>query len=158
MGDPAHSRRQKANLRLMTRVGELSRILPDFSGVVLVTRKGQIVLREAAGIADAETGELLTPESVFQICSVSKQVTAAAVLALREDGVLDLHVPIARWITEAPASWTGITLHHLLSCTSGLGHWDVVPGFDVSHPLQPGDYLSQLVEQPLLFAPGSGWS
>lgn len=136
----------------------LSRSLPGFSGAALVTRGGEVVLRDAAGIADVGTGELLTPESIFQICSVSKQIAVAGTLALCEDGILDLRAPIARWIREAPSGWSGITLHHLLSNTSGLGHWDVVPGFDALDPPDTAEYLSRLIEQPLLFAPGTGWS
>lgn len=125
---------------------------------MLVTSTGRVLLREAAGIADAETGERLAPESIFQLCSVSKQFTAAAVLALCEDGVLELHTPIARWITEAPAAWAPITLHHLISCTSGLGHWNVVPEFNPLSPMGPEEYVGRLAQQPLLFAPGSRWS
>lgn len=136
----------------------LSRTLPGFSGAVLVAREGRVVLREAAGVADSETGEPLTPDSIFQICSVSKQIAAAAVLALCEDGVLDLHAPIGTWISEIPSGWAGITPHHLLSNTSGLGHWEVVPGFDALDAPGVEEYFGQLVEQPLLFAPGTGWS
>lgn len=143
----------------MTEGGELPRILPNFSGAALLTREGQVLLREATGVADVETGERLTPESIFQLCSLSKQVTAAAVLVLCEAGVLDLHAPLARWISEIPAEdWPPITLHHVLSCTSGLGHWDVVPGFDPLNPMATGEFLDQFVRLPLLFAPGRRWS
>ncbi|WP_051451308.1 serine hydrolase domain-containing protein [Actinospica robiniae] len=140
------------------RFGVLSQTLPGFSGAVLVTRENRVVLREAVGVADSVTGEPLAPDSIFQICSVSKQITAVAALVLCEDGVLDLRAPISRWIVEAPPSWRQITLHHLLSNTSGLGHWDVVPGFDALHSLGVDEYVSRLAEQPLLFAPGTKWS
>ena len=135
----------------------ISELLPGFSGAVLVTRDGRAVLREAAGIADVETGEELTPDSIFQICSVSKQFAAASVLLSVEDGLLDLRAPISSYLPEAPEAWSGITLHHLLSNSSGLGHWDVVPGFDAEHPYTADEYLPLLAEQPLLFEPGTGW-
>lgn len=134
--------------------------MPDISGLggaALVTRGGRVVLREAAGIADAGTGRPCTPETCFRIASVSKQFTAASVMLLVEDGALDLHEPIARWLADVPESWRQITLHQLLSCTSGLGHWQAVPGFEFERPGTPDEYLARLAQQPLLFAPGTGW-
>jgi CubicO group peptidase (beta-lactamase class C family) len=135
----------------------LPELLPGFAGAVLVTRGGRPVLREAAGVADAATGQLLTPESIFQLCSVSKQFTAAAVLLLAEDGALDLHAPIATHLPEAPEAWAAITPHHLISNTSGLGHWEAVPEFDAMDPLGPQALVAELVKAPLRFEPGTGW-
>ena len=142
----------------MTETGVLTELLPGFSGVVLVTREGRTVLREAAGLADTTTGSLVTPESIFQLCSVSKQFTAASVLLLAEDGKLDLHEPIKRWLPEAPEGWSAITPHHLISNTSGFVHWWPLPGFDPEQPFTPSELLRLLAEQPLLFAPGTGWN
>ena len=129
-----------------------------FGGAVLVTRGGRPLVRAAAGVADAATARPLTPETVFQLCSVSKQFTAAAVLLLAEDGALDLHEPIVRHLPEAPPAWSAVTAHHLIGHTSGLGHWDTVPGFDACKALGAEAYLAELVEQPLLFEPGASWS
>jgi len=128
------------------------------SGAVLVTRGGRVVLRVAAGIADADTGVPCTPETCFRIASVSKQFTAAAIMLLVEDGALDLHEPIAQSLAHCPEEWRDITLHQLLTCTSGLGHWHAVPDFDLEDPGTPDEYLARLARQPLLFAPGNGWS
>jgi CubicO group peptidase (beta-lactamase class C family) len=143
----------------MTATGEflLADLLPGFSGALLLTRGGRPVLREAVGIADAGTEKPVTPETIFQICSVGKQFAAAAVLLLCEDGELDLRTPIGRWLPEAPATWDRITLHHLISNTSGLGHWEVVPDLNWEQRPSPEQYLARLAKRPLLFAPGTAW-
>src|SRR5690606_24638591 len=66
-------------------------------------------------------------ETRYQLASVSKQFTAAAALLLVEDGTLVLDDPVVRWIDGCPEEWRDITLHHLLTHTSGLGHWDDYP-------------------------------
>jgi CubicO group peptidase (beta-lactamase class C family) len=115
------------------------------------------VLREAAGLADAATGQTLSPESIFQLCSVSKQFTAASVLLLAEDGALDLAAPIGEYLPNLPESWAAITPHHLISNTSGIGHWEAVPGFDAMNPLDPQQLLAEVIKAPLRFEPGTSW-
>ena len=141
----------------MAETGALAELLPEFSGVVLVTRDGRPVLREAAGPADASTGRPVTPDSIFQLCSVSKQFAAASVLLLAQDGALDLHEPITRYLPEVPGSWSAITPHHLISNTSGFVHWQEFPGTDAAGSFTGPELLGLLADQPLLFAPGTGW-
>lgn len=92
----------------------------QFMGVVLVTRGDQVLLREAYGPADSETGAANTPDSRFRLASVSKQFTAAAILRLQDEGRLSVDDPVCRWISPCPAGWEDIRLTHLLSHTSGL--------------------------------------
>ena len=91
-----------------------------FSGAVLVARGDEVLFRGAYGLADRGTGEPLTPESRFRIASLSKQFTAAAVLQLQDKGVLSVDDPVCRWIEPCPEAWRAVTLHHLLSHTSGV--------------------------------------
>jgi CubicO group peptidase (beta-lactamase class C family) len=90
----------------------------------------------------------------YQLASVSKQFTAAAVLLLAADGVLSLDDPVERWV----GGWPGITLHHLLTHTSGIGHWRDYPMIDLARWVQPGDLLETFHRVPLRYAPGQGWS
>lgn len=110
-----------------------------FRGVAVATRDGRPVTTVTGGGA--------TPETRFLVASVSKNVAATLALRLVERGVLDLHAPLA----VAPPAWAGITLHHLLSNSSGLGHWDDVPGVD---PLGATP-LEAVLRAPLLSAPGT---
>jgi CubicO group peptidase (beta-lactamase class C family) len=131
--------------------------LDGFSGAVLVTRGGSTLVRAAAGMADVQAGVGCTPDTRFQIASVSKQFTAAAVMLLVESGVLSLGEPITAWLPDIPAHWRHVTLHQLLTHTSGLGHWRDVPGFDDSRPGTSAEFLAQFAAVPLHSAPGSAW-
>lgn len=96
-------------------------------------------------------------KSRFQLASVSKQFTAAALLLLVEEGTLLLEDPISRWIDGCPKQWRDITLHHLLSHTSGLGHWDDYPMIDLGQRVEPSELLKTFHSVPLQFPPGAGW-
>ncbi|MEU5791598.1 serine hydrolase domain-containing protein [Micromonospora purpureochromogenes] len=98
-----------------------------------------------------------TPRTRFQIASLSKQFTAAAVLLLAERGALRLDDPIGRWIGGCPPSWHDITLHHLLSHTSGLGHWHDYPMIDLARRVEPADLLETFYSVAPLFPPGERW-
>ena len=97
-------------------------------------------------------------ETRYQLASVSKQFTAAAALLLVEDGVVALDDPVGRWIDGCPEEWRDITLHHLLTHTSGLGHWDDYPMIDLAQRVEPGELIRTFHYVPLQYPPGEGWS
>ncbi|MEU4479501.1 serine hydrolase domain-containing protein [Micromonospora sp. NPDC023966] len=124
-------------------------------GVLLVARGDDLQVERVAGRADA--GSPCTPSTRFQIASISKQMAAAAVLLLAERGALRLDDPIGRWLPDPPAAWSGITPHHLLTHTSGLGHWEDYPMIDLAAPAEPDKLLAVFAGLPPLFAPGTRW-
>lgn len=91
-----------------------------FSGAILAARDGEVVA--ATGVSWADTGRTTpnTPATLFEIASLSKQFTAAAVLRLQQDGVLTIDDPIAKHLPGVPESCSGITIRHLLQHTSGI--------------------------------------
>jgi CubicO group peptidase (beta-lactamase class C family) len=91
-----------------------------FSGVVLIAKDGKPLVRRAYGFADWRTRVPNTPETAFMLYSNTKQFTAAAILLLRDRGKLALDDPIARHLGDCPPEWEPVTLHHLLSHTSGI--------------------------------------
>ena len=111
------------------------RPVDSLHGTVMVTRDGSVVADLAGGLADIEAGVPCTSGTRFQLCSVSKQFTAAAVLLLVESGSLDLREPVDRWLPETPPQWRQVTLHHLLSHTAGIPHWLEAPGLDPAEPM-----------------------
>jgi len=127
----------------------------DFSGVAVTQRGGVIVTELAAGMADRDLGLPCTPQTRFQIASVSKQFTAAAVLLLASQSRLSLDDPVSRWFSGCPQEWQAITVHQLLTHTSGLGHWDNFPAVDPFRPIEPAQEMSIFQQQPLVSAPGS---
>lgn len=94
----------------------------------------------------------------FQIASVSKQFTAAALLLLADRGVLSVDDAVHRWLDGCPASWNSITVHHLLTHTAGLVHWRHIPELDLATPIAAGEELRIFQDAPLLCAPGERYS
>lgn len=91
-----------------------------------VRRGGESLLSRGYGQAEMEHGIPITPATVFEAGSVSKQVTAAAILLLAERGKLSLDDTLQRWFPEIPKYAEPITLRHLMLHTSGLRDWGVV--------------------------------
>jgi CubicO group peptidase (beta-lactamase class C family) len=133
------------------------RTVDGLCGVVVVVRAGSVVLELAAGPADVEAGAECTPQTRFQIASVSKQFVAAAVMLLAESGKVALDEPVDRWLPGCGPQWRQVTLHHLLTHTSGIGHWGDAPGFDPSQPMNPDQRLALIQQAPLLTVPGTRW-
>lgn len=90
-----------------------------FNGTVLIAREGSTVFERHVGFADAATGRAITSRTSFNLASVSKHITAFAVLLLAHEGKLSLHDPLVRHIPEL-GRHDGVTLDHLLSHTSGI--------------------------------------
>jgi CubicO group peptidase (beta-lactamase class C family) len=65
--------------------------------------------------------------------------------------------PIGRWINRTPPSWSAITVHHLLTHTSGLGHWPEYPDVNLYGGEEPEREITALQSRDLLFPPGSRW-
>lgn len=130
----------------------VSRFAEDgFTGAVLVARDGAIVAEMAVGHADLEGTVPNTPETLFEIASLTKQFTAAAVLKLVEEGKLRLDDPISKHLPGVPENCRAITIEHLLRHTSGIpgtnshGHGDdidvVLPTFLQGGPRhEPGTH------------------
>lgn len=101
----------------------LSGIFPDNEpgAAVLVLRGGETVFEKCYGLADLQTGEKITPETSFNIASVSKQFTAVAVLQLCSQGLLSLDDEVKMHFPEyTDPIWDGVCIRHLLSHSSGL--------------------------------------
>jgi CubicO group peptidase (beta-lactamase class C family) len=89
-----------------------------------VSKDGRVVLERAYGMADLESAAPMTPATVVHAASISKQVTALAVLLLARDGKLSLDDDVSRYLPELPdyraSTSTPITIRRLLSHSSGL--------------------------------------
>ncbi len=99
---------------------------PTGAGCTLGVRFGGSALTRAFGMADVERAVPLAPASIVEAGSVSKQVTAVAILQLMDAGALALEDDIRRWFPELPAYGHPITVRHLLTHTSGLRDWGAV--------------------------------
>ena len=122
-----------------------------FSGAVLIARGGEILLNEGYGFADKEQGAPMTPDTVVDIGSVTKQFTAAAILVLSDQGKLDVEDSIGRFFPNLPEDKSGITIHHLLTHTAGLV--DGVGDGDFDH-IPTEEFFRRVFDSELLSAPG----
>jgi len=98
---------------------------PNSPGCALaVIKEGHIIYEHGYGMANLELGVPITPKSVFDIGSVSKQFTAMSTLLLMQDGKLSLDDDIRKYLPEMPDYGARITIRHLLYHTSGLRDYD----------------------------------
>lgn len=93
-----------------------------------VSYRDQLVLERAWGMAELEHGVPITPATIFEAGSVSKQFTTAAVILLALDGKLSLDDDVRRHVPEVPDYGAPITLRHLITHTSGLKDWGAIAG------------------------------
>jgi CubicO group peptidase (beta-lactamase class C family) len=92
-----------------------------FNGSVLVSKAGKVIYKRSLGFLDRAKKELLTDSSMFQLASVSKVITATAVLMLHERGLLDIKKPVNDYFPDFP--YLGITVQELLNHRSGLPNY-----------------------------------
>lgn len=127
-------------------------------GVLWVHQGGVPVYEGYFGAANRRSGALFQEDTLFDIGSMTKQFTAAAILRLVEEGVLALDDPLERFFPEAPDDKAHITLHQLLTHSSGLS--DDSGAFDGrdSDPYRSEiEFLTPLWSSPLNRAPGNGY-
>jgi CubicO group peptidase (beta-lactamase class C family) len=126
-----------------------------FSGVVLLAAEGEILLEKAYGAGDREAALPLTALSPLHVGSLGKQFTAAAILRLEADGRLSTGDRLDRFFPEAPADKRAITLHQLLSHTSGLPYLTARSFMEVR---SRDDVMAEMLELPLEFEPGARYA
>ena len=133
---------------------------PAFSGVVLVARGDSVLFERAYGWADADLEIPTDPRMRFNIGSVTKPITATAILRLGERGALGLEQPLCAHLRQCPSAWRPVVLGQLLSHTSGI------PDLFEDLPAAPADSLLAVVEatvarhlaDTLRFAPGERYA
>lgn len=127
-----------------------------FSGAALIVDDGRTVLRKGYGVGDREGGIPITTASVFPVGSITKQFTAAAILALEAEGRLSVDDPIAKYFSDVPPDKQAITLHHLLTHSSGLESDFAPTDFDPAGRERDA-YARRALDSELRFAPGTGY-
>jgi CubicO group peptidase (beta-lactamase class C family) len=124
---------------------------------VAVIKDGKIVVAKGYGFADTDKSIKATEQTVYQLASVTKQFTAAAILLLVEDGKVSLDGKITEILPGLPTAWSGVTVRHLLTHTSGIKSYTEVFGQQKTPDSQvfTNDQILALVKDlPLQSAPG----
>jgi len=133
----------------------LTRITPfGFSGVLLVSDDGEILLNKGYGMADRAAGVANTAGTVMSTGSITKQFTAAGIMKLEMEGLLHTGDTIDACVEGVPADKAGITLHHLLTHTAGVTG-GTGPDYEEAGR---DETVRKILDEPLYFEPGAGFS
>jgi CubicO group peptidase (beta-lactamase class C family) len=134
----------------------------EFSGAVLVARGNAILYEAAYGLADRTLGVPNTLDTRFNLASLDKMFTGVAVMQLVERGLLSLEMKVGDILPDYSQREVAsqVTIHQLLTHTSGLGDYFTSPFLPAGLSQLDGldDYLALFADEPLLFPPGSATS
>jgi len=144
----------ETNIDHYVRSEMLAQHIPGLS--LAVMENGKIALAKGYGLANVELQVPVTPETVFESGSVGKQFTATAVMMLVEEGKVALDDQLSKFFTNAPDSWTNVTIRGLLSHTAGFS--DYPKDFDLHRDYTEDELLKRIEAIPLAFPPGEKWS
>tara|TARA_R110002167_G_scaffold128570_9_gene310926 strand:+ start:1517 stop:2596 length:1080 start_codon:yes stop_codon:yes gene_type:complete len=131
--------------------------LPNVPGATfLIAKNGNIIYEKAFGLANLELNVPMKPNNVFQIGSMTKQFTAISILMLMEKGELNLQDEITKYIPDYPTNGHKITIHHLLTHTSGIKNFTSMKTLNAisKQDLSPLALIDFFKNEPLEFLPG----
>lgn len=127
----------------------------EISGSVMLVADGEKILHLSAdGQADIEAKKPMATDSVFWIASMTKPVTATAMMMMQEEGKLSVDDPVSNYLPEFTGDMAGITIKQCLTHTSGLSD---VSGEETKGVTTLKDLVPVFTAKPLVFAPGSKW-
>ncbi|MEL6362594.1 MAG: serine hydrolase domain-containing protein [Pseudomonadota bacterium] len=132
--------------------------------ILRIVKNNSVIYQAESGAADIEQARHITDETVFHIASLSKQITAAALVHAIEDGLLSLDDPVEMWIPETRKYGGELTIAHLVYMTSGLTEYTDLPRpggrpWATFHYFTIDDAINaSLSVDSLQFTPGSEWA
>lgn len=154
-GPAGAARAQDVAARLDKHLTDLS-AQKSFSGAALVARDGKVLLSKGYGMANYEFDIPNTPRTKFRLGSITKQFTAAAIMLLQEQGKLGARDSVCKYVEQCPAAWQPVTIHNLLTHTSGIPSFTSFPEYRQTNrlPSTVGETIKRFKEKPLEFTPG----
>ena len=128
----------------------------ETGAVALVAKKGNVIYRKAFGKANLELDVDMVPENVFEVGSITKQFTSVSILMLLEEGKLSLEDDITKFIPDYPTNEKQITVHHLLTHTSGIKSYTSMQKFGkvTTKDVEPLKFIDFFKNEPMDFEPG----
>ncbi len=127
----------------------------NFNGALTITKNHSPIFAEGFGYSDIKSLRKNTPDTPMRIASITKTITAVAILKLYEDGKIHIHDKVNKYIDDF--LYDEITIHHLLSNSSGIANFPL--DYDFSDILNSSNILKSLIDMfknnPLQFKPGS---
>lgn len=140
----------------MDRAAKAEAAAGGFMGAILVARDGKILFDKGYGLANLEWRIPNDGDTRFRLGSLTKQVTAAAILLLQERGKLRLDAPVKTYLPDAPAAWDEVTIFHLLTHSAGIPNFTSFEDYDRTKalPVTLPALIDRFRGKPLHFAPG----
>ncbi len=122
----------------------------------LISKNGNVIYKKAFGLANLELNVPMITDNVIKIGSMTKQFTAISILMLSEQGKLNLEDEITKFIPDYPTNGNKITVHHLLTHTSGIKDYTRVKGLNAiaQKDLTPLELIDFSKNEPIDFVPG----
>lgn len=129
----------------------------SFMGTVLVVKDGKTLIDQGYGSADLEWNIPNSPTTKFRLGSITKQFTAASILLLQERGKLNIDDPVSKYMPDAPAAWSKITIYNVLTHTSGIPSFTGFPDYRSTEwkDTNPTELVARFRDKPLDFEPGT---
>lgn len=127
--------------------------IPGLSLAIVHDQK--LIKVKGYGLLDREQNVKVRPNSIFPIASMSKPLTATAIMLLVEEGKIDLDAPIGTYLLQVPPAWESITVRRLLNHTAGVTE-NIYQG-NTSALREPSGYVEAASQLPLDFQPGEAW-
>jgi len=157
---PVRSHAQSNDLASYERVLASAYAADAPGAVALVAKGGEVVYRGAAGLANLELGVPLEPDMVFEIGSITKQFTAAAIMMLVDEGRLSVDDPLSKFLPGYP-NGENITVEHLLTHTSGIVSYTDIPEVmetQARNDRSVEEIMDWFRDRPAVFHPGERWA
>ena len=122
----------------------------------LISKNGSIIYKKAFGLANLELNVPMKTDNVIKIGSMTKQFTAISILMLMEQGKLNLDDEITKFIPDYPTNGNKITIHHLLTHTSGIKNYTRIKSLNAiaQKDLTPLELIDFSKNEPIDFVPG----
>ncbi|WP_196894624.1 serine hydrolase domain-containing protein [Aureivirga marina] len=131
-----------------------------FSGNILVAKKGKIIFQKSYGKANHNWNISNENNTKFVIGSISKSFTATLITKLIQEGKLNLNDPISTFFPSCPEEFQDVTIHHLMSNTSGIPNYFMLDGWikgEFRKYISYEDFLKLIFEFELIFPAGEGY-
>ncbi len=125
------------------------------SGSVLIAQRGDVILAKGYGLANREYDIPNSPETKFRLGSMTKQFTAMGIMILTDRGLVSVDDPVSKYLPDYPGGGK-ITLHHLLTHTSGIPNYNDLPDYEdkIKLPYTIDQVVGLFKDLPLQFEPG----
>lgn len=132
---------------------------PLFSGSILVARQGEVLLNKGYNYADWELEVPNSPNTKFRLSSITKPFTATLIMMMHERGLIEVEESICSYLPNCSAAWQPITIHQLLTHTSGIPEYTSLTNSidDSRDPHNVVGLIDLFKDESLNFTPGESY-